>query len=120
MPSKKAGSRRFWPKRPITPAAPGSNPEKLTLILFLVPTRVLFLARFRFERRNPRLERRSLSLGCHSPAGLTPGRTQRATGDHHAGGAPGGLPGDAGVCQDRSHEVYRVADELGSHLPPRT
>ena len=29
-------SRRFWPKRPITPAAPGSNPEKLTLILFLV------------------------------------------------------------------------------------
>ena len=33
---KKAGSRRFWPKRPITPAAPGSNPEKLTLILFLV------------------------------------------------------------------------------------
>ena len=27
--SKKAGSRRFWPKRPITPAAPGSNPEKV-------------------------------------------------------------------------------------------
>ena len=39
---------------------------------------------------------------------------QRATGDHHAGGAP--------VCQDRSHEVYRVADELGTRLPlpPRT
>ena len=45
---------------------------------------------------------------------------QRATGDHHAGGAPGGLSGDAGGCQDRSHEVYRVTDELGSHLPPRT
>ena len=45
---------------------------------------------------------------------------QRATGDHHAGGAPGGLPGGAGVCQDRSHEVYRVADELGTRLPPRT
>ena len=45
---------------------------------------------------------------------------QRATGDHHAGGAPGGLPGGAGVCQDRSHEVYRVAAELGPHLPPRT
>ena len=45
---------------------------------------------------------------------------QRATGDHHAGGAPGGLPDDAGGSQDRSHEVYRVADELGSHRPPRT
>jgi hypothetical protein len=45
---------------------------------------------------------------------------QRATGDHHAGGAPGGLPSDAGVCRDRSHEVYRVAAELGPHLPPRT
>ena len=45
---------------------------------------------------------------------------QRATGDHHAGGAPGGLPSGAGVCQDRSHEVYRVAAELGPHLPPRT
>ena len=34
--------------------------EKLTLVLFLVPTRVLFHARSRFERRNPRLERRCL------------------------------------------------------------
>ena len=45
---------------------------------------------------------------------------QRATGGHHAAGAPVGLPDDAGGCQDRSHEVYRVADELGSHRPPRT
>ena len=35
------------------------------LIIFLLPTRFLFHARFRFERRNPRLERRCLSLGCH-------------------------------------------------------
>ena len=45
---------------------------------------------------------------------------QRATGGHHAVGVPVGLPDDAGGCQDRSHEVYRVADELGSHRPPRT
>ena len=65
----------FFQKRSIMGALRGSNPGKLKKIIFLLPTRVLFLARFRFERRNPRLERRSLSLGCHSPAGLTPGRT---------------------------------------------
>ena len=50
----------FFQKRSIMGALRGSNPEKLTLVLFLVPTRFLFHARFRFERRNPRLERRCL------------------------------------------------------------
>ena len=72
---KKAGSRRFWPKRSIMGALRGSNPGKYFLRLILVSGPVLFHARFRFERRNPRLERRSLRSGCHSPAGLTPGRT---------------------------------------------
>ena len=58
--SKKAGSRRFWPKKAYYPRGPGVQPGKLTFILFLVPTRFLFHARFRFERRNPRLERRCL------------------------------------------------------------
>ena len=49
----------FGQKRSLTPTR-GSNPGKLTLVLFLVPTRFLFHARFRFERRNPRLERRCL------------------------------------------------------------
>ena len=57
---KKAGSRRFFPKKVYYGGSPGSNPEKLTFILILVPTRFLFHARFRFERRNPRLERRCL------------------------------------------------------------
>ena len=34
--AKKPVRAVFGQKRPITPAAPGSNPEKLTLILFLV------------------------------------------------------------------------------------
>ena len=50
----------FFQKRSIMGALRGSNPEKLTFILILVPTRFLFHARFRFERRNPRLERRCL------------------------------------------------------------
>ena len=50
----------FFQKRSIMGALRVSNPEKLTFILILVPTRFLFHARFRFERRNPRLERRCL------------------------------------------------------------
>ena len=57
-----AGSRRFFPKKVYYGGSPGSNPGKLKKILILVPTRVLFLARFRFERRNPRLERRTFTL----------------------------------------------------------
>ena len=34
--SKKAGSRRFWPKKVYYGGSWGSNPGKLTLILFLV------------------------------------------------------------------------------------
>ena len=72
---KKPVRAAFFQKRSIMGARRGSNPGKLKKIIFLLPTRFLFLARFRFERRNPRLKRRCLSLGCHSPAGLTPGRT---------------------------------------------
>ena len=50
----------FFQKRSITGALRGSNPGKLKKIIFLLPTRFLFHARFRFERRNPRLERRCL------------------------------------------------------------
>ena len=52
----------FWPKKAFETPTRGSNPGKLTLILILVPTRFLFHfhARSRFERRNPRLERRCL------------------------------------------------------------
>ena len=42
----------FFQKRSIMGALRGSNPEKLTFIPILVPTRFLFHARFRFERRN--------------------------------------------------------------------
>ena len=38
----------------------GSKPRKLKKVIFLLPRRLLFHARFRFERRNPRLERRCL------------------------------------------------------------
>ena len=84
-------------------------------ILILVPTRVLFLARFRFERRNPRLERRSLSLGCHSPAGLTPGRTrlknQNQTG-HRASAGPLGTGAGAGRVLAGEHWALRTGTEL--------
>ena len=59
--SKKAGSRRFWPKKVYYGGSWGSNPGKLKKIIFL-PTRFLFHARFRFERRNPRLERTTFAL----------------------------------------------------------
>ena len=58
--AKKPVRAAFFQKRSIMGALRGSNPEKLTFILILVPTRFLFHARFRFERRNPRLERRCL------------------------------------------------------------
>ena len=40
--------------------APGLESGEIDFILILVPTSFLFHARFRFERRNPRLERRCL------------------------------------------------------------
>ena len=57
---KKSRFALFLAKKAYYGGSWGSNPEKLTFILILVPTRVLFHARFRFERRNPRLERRCL------------------------------------------------------------
>ena len=62
---KKSRFALFLGKKAYYGGSWGSNPGKLKKIIILLPTRVLFLARFRFERRNPRLERRSLSLGCH-------------------------------------------------------
>ena len=53
--------RSGFPKKRSAMSPPGgSKPRKLGLILFLVCRRLLFPARFRFERRNPRLERRCL------------------------------------------------------------
>ena len=40
----------------------GSKPRKLKKVIFLFPRRLLFPARFRIERRNPRLERTTFSL----------------------------------------------------------
>ena len=57
---KKPVRAAFFQKRSIMGALRGSNPGKLKKIIFLLPTRFLFHARFRFERRNPRLERRCL------------------------------------------------------------
>ena len=71
---KKSRFALFLAKKAYYGGSWGSNPGKLKKILILVPTRVLFLARFRFERRNPRLERRSLSLGCWMSRGLVADR----------------------------------------------
>ena len=55
----------FPKKRSLRGLAGFETPEigrKLRWIIFLLPRRLLFLARFRFERRNPRLERTTFSL----------------------------------------------------------
>ena len=62
---KKSRFALFLAKKAYYGGSWGSNPGKLKKRISLFLWRVLFLARFRFERRNPRLERRSLSLGCH-------------------------------------------------------
>ena len=62
---KKSRFALFLAKKAYYGGSWGSNPGKLKKRISLFLWRFLFLARFRFERRNPRLERRSLSLGCH-------------------------------------------------------
>ena len=55
--------RSGFPKKRSAMSPPGgSKPRKLGLILFLVCRRLLFPARFRVERRNPRLERTTFAL----------------------------------------------------------
>ena len=76
---KKSRFALFLAKKAYYGGSWGSNPGKLKKRISLFLWRFLFLARFRFERRNPRLERRSLSLGCHGGTPVTIARSPSTT-----------------------------------------